>query len=169
MKDLKFKKLISGLGGADCIICETKQEDWSNEEKIIEGFQITRTNIDTITLYQELVDDRCSIKKRAHDFDIRKGLTKQPLTTSDQHSITITHSYINVTSWFLKILYRINSETFIWEESKEVVEPIREGKKKVFQMIVEQTGMILDVVCSGGAKGGTATDATQGRRFHSEE
>ena len=64
MKDLKFKKLISGLGGADCIICETKQEDWSNEEKIIEGFQITRTNIDTITLYQELVDDSGSIKKK---------------------------------------------------------------------------------------------------------
>ena len=34
MKDLKFKKYISGLGGADCILCKTKQGDWPNRSKV---------------------------------------------------------------------------------------------------------------------------------------
>lgn len=36
--------------------------------------------------------------------EIRHGLTKKTISASDQTSITITHSYINVT-WFLKVLY----------------------------------------------------------------
>ena len=43
MKDLKLKKHISGLGGADCILCKTKQADWSNIEKVLEGFPINRS------------------------------------------------------------------------------------------------------------------------------
>ena len=46
---------------------------------------------------------------------------------------------------------------------------VYEGEKRVFEMIVEDTGLVLDVVCSGGAKGGTSTDGKQGRRFFSEE
>ena len=34
MKDLKFKKEISGLGGADCLLCKYKQKEWMEEEKI---------------------------------------------------------------------------------------------------------------------------------------
>ena len=30
MKDLKFKKAISGLGGADCILCKSKVSDWTD-------------------------------------------------------------------------------------------------------------------------------------------
>ena len=34
MKDLKFKKLISGLGGAPCIICDLSQKDWVDPKEI---------------------------------------------------------------------------------------------------------------------------------------
>ena len=43
MKDLKIKKSLSGLGGADCIICTTKQDEWMIEGRIREGFAITRS------------------------------------------------------------------------------------------------------------------------------
>ena len=33
MKDIKLKKNWSGLGGADCIICESKKRDWMETEK----------------------------------------------------------------------------------------------------------------------------------------
>ena len=43
MKDLQLKKKVSGLGGAACILCNTQKEDWKNEDKITQGFPITRT------------------------------------------------------------------------------------------------------------------------------
>lgn len=103
MKDLKFKKSVSGLGGADCILCKTRQEDWTNKDKIAAGFPINRSAEDTLTLYNELVDEDGHIATKSGDFETRQGLTQQPITTSDQTSITITHSYINGTSWFLKV------------------------------------------------------------------
>ena len=40
MKDLKFKRSISGLGGADCILCFSKQSYWTDREKVSNGFPI---------------------------------------------------------------------------------------------------------------------------------
>ena len=57
MKDLKMKKSLSGLGGADCIICTTKQDEWMNKERIREGFAITRSAEETLSLYQSLVNE----------------------------------------------------------------------------------------------------------------
>ena len=34
MKGLKFTKALSSLGGAACIICYSKHEDWMDQEKI---------------------------------------------------------------------------------------------------------------------------------------
>ena len=108
MKDLKFKRLISGLGGADCILCKTKQADWTKREKILEGFPINRSAENTLQLYNQLVEEDGTIKTQSGDFETRAGLTQQPRTTSDQSSITVTHSYINGTTWFLKV-YNITS------------------------------------------------------------
>ena len=123
MKDLKLKKAISGLGGADCILCKTRQCDCIDLPKIEEGFKTNRKNEDTVKLYNDLISnsDDGEIKKSNSDFHISEGITKSPLTMSDQHSITITHSYINVTTWFLKLMYRLNAEYFVWLESKTVL------------------------------------------------
>ena len=43
MKDMKFKKNISGLRGAECILCKTMQDDWTIREKIVQGFPINRS------------------------------------------------------------------------------------------------------------------------------
>ena len=51
MKDLKFKKSISGLGGADCILCKSKVKDWTELTKIKEGFKIDRTAADTHKIF----------------------------------------------------------------------------------------------------------------------
>ena len=87
MKDLKMKKALSGLGGADCIICDTKQNEWMIEEKIREGFVITRSAEETLCLYHSLVNKDGVVPRKKDDFKVRKGLTRQPITTSDQYSI----------------------------------------------------------------------------------
>ena len=43
MKDLKFKKYISGLGGADCILRKSQQKDWTDRERVSRGFPIERS------------------------------------------------------------------------------------------------------------------------------
>ncbi|CAL4194646.1 unnamed protein product, partial [Meganyctiphanes norvegica] len=170
MKDLKLKKSLSGLGGADCIICATKQDEWMIEERIKEGFAITRSAEETLCLYQSLVNEDGQVPKKQKDFKVRKGLTKQPITTSDQHSICITHSFINVTTWFLKLLYRLNQDYLVWRESKTVLEEyIRKGKDNVYDIILKNTGMALDVVQQSNSHGGTSTDGNSGRRFFSVE
>ena len=170
MKDLKMKKALSGLGGADCIICDTKQNEWMIEEKIREGFVITRSAEETLCLYHFLVNKDGVVPTKKDDFKVRKGLTRQPITTSDQHSICITHSFINITTWFLKLLYRLNQEYLVWRESQTVKgEFIRKGKDKVLEIFILETGMALDVVQKSNSHGGTSTDGNSSRRFFSEE
>ena len=96
MKDLKLKKKWSGLGGADCIICESKKDDWMDPNKI-KGFPITRSASSSVELYEILIyEGDGEIIKKNKDYEQRKGLTNKPLTSSDQHSMTILHSYINI-------------------------------------------------------------------------
>ena len=166
MKDLKFKKHISGLGGADCILCVSQQKDWTDKERVQEGFPINRSAEDTLRLFEELVDKDGNVPCKGGDFDTRQGVTKKPISTSDQMNITITHSYINVTTWFLKVLYRCHIDYQCWIEKKGPLgEPIRNSKDRVLDTIHEETGLYLDRVNRAGEKGGTSTNSPQGRRF----
>ena len=166
MKDLKFKKKLSGLGGADCIICESRKKDWMNVDKIKEGFPITRLAENSIDLYNDLVQEGGEILRSAGDYDTRKGLTQKPLTTSDQHSICILHSYLNVLKWFLKLLYRCNQTFESWIEKQTILgEPIRVGKERVQESLFQERGLVLDKVGGANDKGGTSNDGNQARRF----
>lgn len=170
MKDLKFKRKISGLGGASCILCESKTVDWTTLANVQQGFPIERNATDTFILYEQLVNENGDIPVKPDDFDTRKGLTKKPITNSSQKCITITHSYINGTTWFLKLLYRCNIDYRNWvEKSGPLGEPIRKAKKRVLDIIQTQTGLYLDSCNKAGGHGGTSTNGPQGRRFFSEE
>ena len=106
MKDLKLKRKISGLGGANCILCVSKQNDWTDPASIHEGFPITRESDETFRLFLKLVDKNGIVPRETGDFETRQGITMRPITTSSQKSITLTHAYINGTSWFIKLLTR---------------------------------------------------------------
>ena len=169
MKDMKYKKLLSGNGGAPCLLCDSQIDDWVNTEKVIEGFPISRSAEETEVRYNALVNSEGQITRKPRDFDVRKGLTNKPYTTSDQRSITITHQYINVTSWFIKLLSRVHIDYLRWEEKKTCLgDPIRRSTERVLDRIEEVTGLRLEQVQSSG-HGGTSTDGNSGRRFFSEE
>ena len=154
------------MGGADCILCITKQNDWNGREKVEKGFPIERSSESTYKLYEQLVGDDGEIPTKPGDFDTRQGLTKKPITNSDQINITVTHSYINVTTWFLKVLYRCHIDHQHWiEKSGPLGEPIRKAKNQVLQTIHQATGLYLDQCNRAGGKGGNSTDGPQGRCF----
>ena len=107
MKDLKFKKAISGLGGADCILCKSKVNEWTNLQKIESGgFKIDRSAADTQNIFDNVLDENGNICIRPKDFGTRSGVTQKPLSDSDQHCITITHSYIK---WYNMVLENVVS------------------------------------------------------------
>ena len=102
------------------------------------------------------------------DFETRFGVTKEAISDSNNHSITITHSYINGCSWYLKLLYPCHADCQVWIESSTCKgDHIRRSKEIVRETIKRETGLRLEYVNTAGATGGTSTTAAQARRFFS--
>ena len=75
------------------------------------------------------------------------GVTQKPITSSDQWSLCITHSYINITDWFIKVLGRIRAGRLQWTLHKDPRgDAIRKGEKEVGDEIEKQTGLRLNKV-----------------------
>ena len=110
MKDFEIRQLESGLHGAHCLLCYSTPSEWKDIHKIESGFPIERTASDTIERYQEIHDEYGEVKRRVNDYETRKGLTFKPLSEDDHHYITITHQYINLTNWILKIMYHFQAK-----------------------------------------------------------
>ena len=166
MKDMKLKKTISGLGGADCLLCKFKQSSWMDEEQIVLGFPISTTADLVLALYHQLMTPEGDILKEKDDHEIRRGLTQQPITSSDQWSICVTHSYINCTEWFIKLLSRLNAEYHRWvEKSNCYGDHIRAGNERAKKIIEDETGLHVKQICGTLGKGGGSTDGNTGRRF----
>ena len=169
MKDMKFKKLLSGQGGADCMLCIFPQSSWMSVEQINNGFPITITSDFLHRLYNQLATAEGDIPKKEKDYEERFGLTQEPITSSDQHSVAVTHSYINGTSWFVKLLARINAEYFQWiEKSTCYGDHIRAGTNRV-KDILEETGLRVAGPSGPLGKGGGSIDGNTGRRFFDEK
>ena len=172
MKDLKVRTMESGLGGAECLMCETRQVDWKDKEKIKDpnSFQITRSAEKTIKLYAEMIEESGEIKKTKNDYDTRAGLTSEPLSSSDHHYLTLTHQYINGTTWFLHILYKIKANLFTRDiRGEKNKDRYKKAKDSVVTSIQEKTGLKLDQMDSSAGNTGTSTTGQQGRRFFSYE
>ena len=139
-----------------------------NEEQIQLGFPITRNAKDTLELFNELINLDGIIPREKNDYEKREGLT-QPLTTSNQHSICITHSYINITEWFVKILERLNADWLHWiEKSTCYGDHIRAGRERVKELIENGLGLRVAQVGNATAKTGGSTDGNTGRLFFKE-
>ncbi|CAF1445777.1 unnamed protein product [Didymodactylos carnosus] len=173
MKDMKVRMAESGLEGAECLMCSTKQEDWKDTKKISDPdfFNINRTAEKTLELYYQFVDDDGNILKRKNDYDTRTGLTSEPLSINDQHFITITHQYINGTSWFRKIMSHMRADILSWTvRGKDKQEHIEKEKSIIIATIQTKTGLRLNQCDSNSfTTGGTSTTGGEGRKFFSYE
>ena len=164
MKDLKLKRNKSGMKGASCILCHTKQRDWTCAERAKEGFPITHTVAEAKRIYNMLADEEGTVKRSTGDFALLKGVTAEPITTSDQHSVCITHGYINGTTWFLKLCYRCYTDYRCWvEHADQRGEPVRRAKERVLKTLEEKHGLALNQCAGACEKTGTSTTGGQGR------
>ena len=102
------------FGGADCILCKSHVKDWTDVEMIERGFKIDRSAADMRNIFNSVVGKNGDIIIRPKE--VRSGVTKESLSDSDQQSITITHTYINGTAWYLKLLYRCHADYKKWIE-----------------------------------------------------
>ena len=166
MKDIKYKKKLSGLGGADCLLCSTKQEQWLDPQYIASGFPINRSASENMQIWKDLSVN--NVIKAPNDFATRKGLTQKPLTESDQRSITITHSYINGTQWFCKFLSRVIAKVNKWslKSYSRQDQSVKVAKDKLLERIKNLTGLTLEQLNKGGHSG-TTTTGNAGREFFS--
>ena len=96
------------------------QKKWQRErtEKLLEDIERN--------LFEKLMlEGDGKIQTKAKDYYHCQGLTQEP-KTSNQHSICVLHSYINVFGWFLKVLYHCESGLKCWQEKTTIIEePIR--------------------------------------------
>ena len=121
--------------------------------------KITTNYNQTWDIFQKLVDKDGVVATAPYDYPTRLGVTQKPITSSDQLSICITHSYINITNWFLKVLARMNCSYECWIEQQDCRgEPIRRD------MLEDATGLRINKV-GGLRKCGGPTGGNTGRRF----
>ena len=122
----------------------------------------------TSTTYNQLVTPNGEILKQKDNYDTRHGVCHYPITTTNQWSICITHSYINCTHWLIKLLSRLNADYHQWvEKSNCYGDHIRAGNDRVKKIIEDSTGLRVDQVCGPLGKGGGATDGNTGRTIYS--
>ena len=67
-----------------------------------------------------MIKDEGEIVRRKDDYETRMGLTSVPLSECDHAFITVTHQYLNATSWFLKILYHLKANLLQWSARGEI-------------------------------------------------
>ena len=169
--DGKAVKVGTGCGGAYCLVCTYSQDEAKSIERIELGFEINRTMDDMMTVFNELCNPETgSVKKSNKDYEKRKGVTHEPLTTSNMNlSPRPLHVKLRTFPWFLIFLYRILARVLQWQDGKltqEQKDAIKAARSRLIEAVKDATGILMDTPC---AKGGTTDTGGSAWRFFSHE
>ena len=75
-----------------CAWCEVHKDKWADPDTIKEGFEITRTLEGLQELWRTLDKNKSGeLLREVGDFDIRKGLCHEPVTTRPLFHFTVCH------------------------------------------------------------------------------
>ena len=103
--DGKMRTLLSGLGGAFCLLCFVPLRVASGRDGDFSFyFDITRTAEDTMSVYKQLVCSDDKIKKQKGDYSTRGGLTQEPLILEDLNMVSPLHCKMRVFSFVLTLI-----------------------------------------------------------------
>ena len=164
MVDGKMMKLLTGRGGAFCILCPASREECHDLSRIEEGFSIGEvSNVDLRKLFQDMQHEG-EIKSKPGDYAERRGLTQNPITTCDIKVFPILHATLRTMDWILKIIYHLAAGVRTWKENMQNEAKIRRAKENVRATIYEQTGIRVDEPDPVG-KGGTSTTGPVSKRL----
>ena len=154
--DGKMRSLLSGRGGAFCVLCTCTRENACNPEL---QFSIDISGDKIQDIWRKLTSGE--LIKRSHDQHVRMGVTQEPLIDFDQISmLSPLHAFMRFFDTILKIIYHLNAGIFKWSDDKNVLgssfQLLKTSKDTVKAIIKEKTHLSVDVPDSTG-KGGTST------------
>ena len=156
MIDGKFRTLLSGLGGAFCLLCTCTREEAARPDS---SFMINRTGEQVKEIWNKLSSG--DLVKKPHDYPIRLGVTREPLIDYEMiATVSPLHAQLRFFDFMLKIIYRLNAEMFNWSEEKNVLGEefniLKMSKIRVRSLIKEKAHTSVDMPDATG-KGGTTT------------
>ena len=157
--DVKMRSLLAGLGGVFCLLCFiTTDVACGRHGSYSSYFDITRSAENNMSVWNNLVDENQVIRKRRADYNVRGGLTQEPIIQDDLHLISPLHCLLRCFSFLLKLIYHLRSETFVWSESEKKLRnsytAYCDAKRKSQEEVLEHTGIQMDMPDTTG-KGGT--------------
>ena len=157
MTDGASKKLLTGRGGAYCIVSKCSREDGNNYQKYIDGLPMKGVTVDELWEMFRAVEKGGKISKRIPSRD-RFGLTQEPLLTSTNvNYLPVLHSLLRVFDWCLKVVYHLRAKLSSWNENNSDKGAIEIAKKEVKDYMRNKTGIVVDEPDSTGAGGNTNT------------
>ena len=129
MIDGKMRGLVTGLGGAYCLLCTVEKDvacgrNGTNLPVDIEQvcFTINRSVEEARADYERLVKPDGTVTKTSY-LD-RKGLTQEPMVEETSiFSVSPLHCLMRSFDFVKLLIYHLRSETFMWTES-----PIKLGQ-----------------------------------------
>ena len=155
--DGKMRSLLSGRGGAFCVLCSCTREDARNPDL---EFSIDVCGDQIQEIWRKL--SAGELVKRPHDQAVRLGVTQEPLVAFEQISmLSPLHGGMNFFKALLKLIYHLHAGVFNWSDEKNVLgsrdyQKLKNSKETVRSVIKEKTNLTVDVPDSTG-KGGTST------------
>ena len=164
MTDGSTKKLLTGRGGAYCIVSDCNKEDGNNAQQYINGFPMQGVSLPDLWNMFSAVEKDGKIPKRIPSKD-RLGLTNKPLLTSTNvNYIPVLHVMLRVFDWCLKVIYHLRANLTSWIESAADQKVLKITKKEVTDYIQNETGIIVDQPDPTSA-GGSCSTGNTGRRI----
>ena len=134
------------------------KETLSNLANVKEAFNITRSAENTMSVWNNLVDENQVIRKRRAEYNVRGGLTQEPIIQDDLTFISPLHCKLRCFGHILLLIYHLKSETFVWTESEtklgESYKAYCDAKTEAKLEVFNETGIQMDMPDANG-KGGT--------------
>ena len=90
MFDGKMSAILSGAGGASCLMCTATHKDLKDRELVTDGFPINRTITDAAQIFLEIDDTDSFFALPSND---RFNLTHKPISTINITTASPLHSY----------------------------------------------------------------------------
>ena len=152
MFDSKMAGILSGSGGAHCLLCTANFKQLHDIELIRDGFPINRS----ISAAKEIfaaVNKEEFLSLASID---RFGITHEPISDINIICASPLHAYTYVFRWFMTLVYHLQSGTRKWSPSSP---EIKNSMKFASSLLMEKTGMKIDQPSSDGGTTSTGNIA----------
>ena len=141
MTDGKIKKLLTGRGGAYCIVSNCTRENGNIAQRYIDGFPLEGVSLQELWDMFFAVEEDGHISKTNPTSD-RMGLTCNPLLSSTNVDfLPVLHALMRIFEWALISLYHRRVNITSWVEHDNDRKIIKIMKKEVTEILEKKLAL----------------------------